>query len=137
MRPLGFGMLVAATLLVGCTGDAGPVGPQGPKGDTGAAGPQGPEGPPGPGTRLTNTGTIDASGSVVLPLPEGAGGLDNLPVMTCYISLDGQVWTPVTDDVVSIVDDTSCGLSENDAGLFSVVLVNVPAGWLYFISVVF
>ena len=116
--------LLLSLSLAACAGAEGPTGPSGPTGPAGEA---------GPGTRIVLSGTInfpEVADSVLLtfgePLPPEAGSLNDLPVMTYWISLDGVVWF---NDV--------CDFVESEDRTFLIVLVTGANGWQYRIVVVY
>lgn len=136
--------LLAIVLLAACAGadgatgpqgPAGAQGPQGPQGPAGPTGPQGPQGPAGSANFFSASGALSGTGSVVVPLP--GVPVNARPVLSCYITDD--LTQPVAWLKVSDGDETGtahiCGLvlANNQ---WSVVMINGPAFWFYFVSVI-
>lgn len=137
------GLVATLALLAACgsesTGPAGPPGPAGPQGPQGPPGPQGspgPQGPAGSANFFTASGTLDIDGAAVVDLPASVPS-NAKPLIACYIS---DVSTPPTAWLL-ISDGRSstgafCGLVQDAGGSWSVVILDAPSAWVYFISVV-
>ena len=127
--------VVAVVFLAACAGADGATGPQGPAGAQGPAGPQGPMGPSGSANFFSASGVLSGTGSVTVPLP--GVPVNARPVLSCYIT--NQLTQPVAWLKVSDGNDTgtanACGLvlSNNQ---WNVVMINGPAFWFYFVSVI-
>lgn len=119
--------LVVATACKGADGAAGPQGPQGP------VGPQGPQGESGNGARIVFSGIVDANGEAARQLPPEAGSTASLPVLSCYLSDDGQTWLTVAVDTNS---GTACAIGAAGNGL-AAVMIGAPPGWRYQFVVVY
>jgi hypothetical protein len=134
-RTLAVAALVTLAACAGDDGAAGPVGPAGPQGPQGVQGPPGPAGPAGALNRADFTGTVGASEGAVAALPAGAVAGGKVPVIACYVSDVGQTWLAVAQVPV---DEFSpfCGLAGIGTTTPSVVLVNVPVGYRYYIIAV-
>lgn len=117
-------LLLAALALVACEGPEGPMGPPGPEGEA------------GPGTHITFTGQFDEDGNATVSLPAEAGTIDNLPVISCYESSDGETWGVIADGWDDS-DSTVCMVNENSDGSLNVVLIRGVPDWYYFVSVVY
>ena len=122
--------LLLSLSLAACAGSEGPTGPSGPTGPAGEA---------GPGTRIVLSGTInvaEAPDSVLVlvqqALPPEAGTLADLPAVTCFLSLDGNIWFQEL-----LTDPFHCAVvpSEDQASLL-VLLVGLNT-WQYRIVVVY
>ena len=122
--------LLLSLSLAACAGSEGPTGPSGPTGPAGEA---------GPGTRIVLSGTInvaEAPDSVLVlvrqALPPEAGTLADLPAVTCFLSLDGNIWFQEL-----LTDPFHCAVvpSEDQASLI-VLLVGLNI-WQYRIVVVY
>ena len=109
-------------------------------------GPMGPAGAPGPGTRLVLNGTTDQFGEAQIDLPAEAGTLESPPAVTCYLSQTGLEWLIISFDTDSDTDTdtttdffgvTACLLSQSTGGSLSVVILGVPASWMFRVVVVY
>ena len=121
-------LLILTTLA--CAGDAGPAGPQGP------AGPPGPAGPAGALDRADFTGTIGTSGVVSAPLPTASVANGKVPVIACYVAQStGTAWLPVAQTPTD-ADWPACGLTGISTTTPAATLINVPAGYRYYIIAV-
>jgi hypothetical protein len=111
-------------LAVACKGADGAIGPEGPQG------PAGPQGPSGAGRdAIILSGTLDETGSVSRDLPASAGGAGAPPTLSCYVGTgDPPAWLSITTP--SFEDEPLCGLVF-DAGVWNIVLVDAPPGFLY------
>lgn len=109
-------------------------------------GPMGPAGAPGPGTRLVLNGTTDQFGEAQIDLPAEAGTIESPPAVTCYLSQTGLEWLIISFDTDSDTDTdtttdffgvTACLLSQSTGGSLSVVILGVPASWMFRVVVVY
>ena len=80
---IGVILLVAVTVIAGCSGSAGPSGPAGPAGPTGPAGPQGAVGPVGPAGADGADGADGPAGPAGPAGAAGAAGEGGAAQVTC------------------------------------------------------
>ncbi len=122
-------LAVLILLAIGCEGPAGPTGPQGSQGREGPQGPAGPQGPPG-ALIYTISGTIDSNGIGGGTLPEVK---EYPPIVSCYISSDGQFWLLVDQTASSDWNAVGCTIQKHPNGRYTVQIYNAPPGWYFYI----
>ena len=105
-------------------------------GTTGPTGPQGPQGVPGPVNFVSFTGVTDASGNAGVSFPMVPSAAK--PVLTCYITnaLTPPVAWLLVSDGKSTTNPTFCGLVLGSNGVWSAGLLSAPAGWFYYMVVI-
>lgn len=125
-------ILLSTLALSSCKGADGPAGPPGPEG------PQGPQGPGSPGgaSRLNFMGLIPGSGTISVPLPEGAGNNPAAPPsLTCWISnSDEGPWLVVTDGYSE--ETAYCAAGHHD-GVWHASLIQGTPGWYAAMTIVY
>ena len=122
-------LAVLMLLSVGCEGPAGPTGPSGPQGSQGPGGPAGPQGPPG-ALIYTISGTVDSNGIGSGTLPEIE---EYPPIVSCYISSDGQFWLLVDQTAPSDWNVVGCTIQQHPNSRYTVQVYNAPPGWYFYI----
>lgn len=113
--------ILTVTVLVGCDG-SGSVGPTGPEGESAVE-------------YVAGQGVIGSSGAALLSLPASVTA-DNLPIVSCYISDDGQTWLSI-DGFPSSASGPTCGLVGVGTATPGVIMINVIPGYRWYISAVF
>lgn len=124
---------LAFAALLSCAGADGAAGPQGPQGPTGPQGPVGPTGASGSSNFFITQGVIGSSGGASIALPSTVTNA-NLPVVECYVtnSLSSPVaWLRIATGATSA--SATCAVVVSGSSV-SVVLINIPMGYFYYIS---
>ncbi len=78
------------------------------------------------------TGTFDATGLVVMPLPSAAVANGKLPFIACYVSVDRRTWISVAQVPIT-PDDTWCGISGVGTSTPAISLLNGVPGQHYYL----
>ena len=97
--------------------------------------PPGPVGPAGALNRADLTGTIGSSGAVTALLPPSAVAGGRVPVIACYIGSTTQTWLAVAQ-IPATSTGAFCGLTGIGTASPGITLINVTAGWNYYIIAV-
>lgn len=78
------------------------------------------------------TGTFDATGLVVMPLPASAVANGKLPLIACFVSVDRRTWISVAQVPIT-PDDTYCAVTGVGTATPAITLVNGVTGQHYYI----
>lgn len=95
----------------------------------GCEGPAGPQGPPG-ALIHTISGTVASNGIGSGTLPEVN---EYPPIVSCYISSDGQFRLLVDQTAPADWNVVGCTIQKHPNGRYTVQVYNAPPGWYFYI----